>query len=61
MVVINPSALWCCLAGKIVSWLKSPGDKVKKGESIVVSAARAESTPPFAASGPPPSAVVLCC
>jgi pyruvate/2-oxoglutarate dehydrogenase complex dihydrolipoamide acyltransferase (E2) component len=24
-------------AGKIVSWLKSPGDKVKKGESIVVS------------------------
>lgn len=22
--------------GKIVSWLKSPGDKVKKGESIVV-------------------------
>lgn len=26
--------------GKIVSWLKSPGDKVKKGESIVVSAPR---------------------
>jgi hypothetical protein len=24
-------------AGKIVSWLKGPGDKVKKGESIVVS------------------------
>ena len=24
-------------AGKIVSWLKSPGDKVAKGESIVVS------------------------
>lgn len=23
-------------AGKIVSWLKQPGDKVKKGESIVV-------------------------
>jgi predicted deacylase len=22
--------------GKIVSWLKSPGDKVAKGESIVV-------------------------
>lgn len=22
--------------GKIVSWLKQPGDKVKKGESIVV-------------------------
>jgi hypothetical protein len=22
--------------GKIVSWLKAPGDKVKKGESIVV-------------------------
>lgn len=22
--------------GKVVSWLKSPGDKVKKGESVVV-------------------------
>ena len=22
--------------GKIVSWLKSPGDKVSKGESVVV-------------------------
>lgn len=25
------------IVGKIVSWLKAPGDKVKKGESIVVS------------------------
>lgn len=35
----NDESVLCGIdAGKIVSWLKAPGDKVKKGESIVVRA-----------------------
>lgn len=34
--VFMPALSSTMTEGKIVSWLKSPGDKVKKGESIVV-------------------------
>lgn len=34
--VFMPALSSTMTSGKIVSWLKSPGDKVKKGESIVV-------------------------
>jgi pyruvate dehydrogenase E2 component (dihydrolipoamide acetyltransferase) len=34
--VFMPALSSTMTEGKIVSWLKAPGDKVKKGESIVV-------------------------
>ena len=34
--ILMPALSPTMTEGKIVSWLKSPGDKVKKGESIVV-------------------------
>jgi len=34
--VFMPALSSTMTEGKIVSWLKSPGDKVKKGESVVV-------------------------
>jgi biotin carboxyl carrier protein len=34
--VFMPALSSTMTEGKIVSWLKSPGDKVKKGEAIVV-------------------------
>lgn len=45
--VFMPALSSTMTEGKIVSWLKSPGDKVKKGESIVVveSGARGRALP----------------
>lgn len=46
IALLTPAAATCgLLAGKIVSWLKGPGDKVKKGESIVVSSSCSSAAP----------------
>lgn len=45
--VFMPALSSTMTEGKIVSWLKSPGDKVKKGESIVVVESGAVGGPAF--------------